>query len=201
MWEVSKLCFLCLCLKQKCWKEWDKHNRPMLKVSFQIWEYFSTDSSCTLSIPLKLRSPPSSWLESQDWSMFMNGSLFLSASCTWWPFSAIAPSSLWSGQNPHSMHPCTISFPCWLSLTWACPSHPSPLCWASLFSIIPEFPQTLALLKNSLSTDSQIWSPLCSWSCLLTAFWPYAALWDTTLFSPMPELLRCAWCFPLKACS
>lgn len=173
----------------------------MLKVSFQLWKYFPTDLSCTLSIPLTLRSPPSFWLESQDWSMLMYGSLFPSASCTCWPSSATVASSLWSGQNPRSMHPCTISSPCWLSLTWACPSHPSPLSWGPLLSMLPEFPQTPALLKNSLSMDSWIWSPQCSWLCLLTAFWPYATLLDTALSSPMPELLSCAWCFSSKACS
>ena len=61
------------------------------------------------------------------------------------------------------MHPCTISFPRWLSLTWDCPAHPSPLCCRSLLSMLQEFPQVPALLKNSLSMDSQIWSPQCSW--------------------------------------
>ena len=172
LWEVFQNCVFSVYVSDKSSERREKCITDLCwKCHFRSWnKYFPINLSCTLSIPLRWRSPPSSWLGSQNWSMFTYGSLSPSASCTWWPFLAIAPSSSWSGQSPHSMHPCTISFPCWLSLTWVCPSHPSPLCCWSLLSMLQEFPQVPALLKNSLSMDSQIWSPQCSWSCLCSLF-------------------------------
>ena len=203
LWEVFQNCVFSVYVSDKSAERREKCITDLCwKCHFRSWnKYFPINLSCTLSIPLRWRSPPSSWLGSQNWSMFTYGSLSPSASCTWWPFLAIAPSSSWSGQSPHSMHPCTISFPCWLSLTWVCPSHPSPLCCWSLLSMLQEFPQVPALLKNSLSTDSQIWSPQCSWSCLLFAFWPSATPWDTAPSSPMPEWPKWIWCSSLKAFS
>ena len=166
--NLSKPYFLCLCLRRTCWKERGEHNSPVWKVSFQIWsKCFPASSPRTLSLPLKRRSAPSSWLESQAWFPVPTCLMDLGASL------ATAASSLWSGRSPHSLRPRTTSSPCWLSRIWGCPSHPAPLCWGSLLSVLQQFPPMPALLKNSLSMESQIWSPRCSCSCLWTAFWPH----------------------------
>lgn len=114
LWEV----FLCLCLRQKCWKKekcitdlcWKCHFRSGNK-------YFPINLSCTISILLRWRSPPSSWLESQDWSMFTYGSLSPSASCTWWPSWHLH--HLLLHDQDRALTPCThVLFPFHVGCLW-----------------------------------------------------------------------------------